>query len=288
MNIKFMLPGILLSGLLLVACGGGGGGTAAVTGYTGPTTQASISADNQASLAVAATAGASQAIAENAAQDAVFRPAPVTAFVLSFSQQIYTQLTTANRTANQPVDNVCLLGGSLDVTSNQDETQITMIFTNCTVIGGNGEVVNGTVFVTSDPQNINNFSIRFVNVRVQYLGESYTINMTISCNSLGCTWSSDFTGPDGRIYRTENAVVSSFGANTFNINATVYDPDNGSIAISGTVTYGGCAGGVPSSGSLTLTGSSTTSGSVTFNSCESFTVTVDGDPTVYLWADYLP
>lgn len=288
MNIKIMIPVVLLSSLSLISCGGGSdGGSAGPTGYTGTTTQASVTTANKNSLAISATAGAGQAVAENAAQDAVFRPAPVTAFVLGFSNQVYTHLTTANRTANQLVDGVCL-PGTVDVTSNQDGSLITLIFSNCTVIGGNGESVNGTVFVTSDPQNIDNFTMRFVNVSVLYLGESYSINMTIACNSLGCTWSSDFAGPDGRIYRTENAVVSSFGANSFNVNATVYDPDNGSIAISGTVTYGSCAGGVPASGSITFTGASATSGSVVFNSCDSFTVTVEGVPTVYFWADFLP
>jgi hypothetical protein len=286
--MKLTLPAIILASLSLISCGGGDEGGAATTGYTGLRTAASVTATNKDSIAVAATAGAAQAVADSAAASALpLSASPLASFGEGFSARLQNKLTAANRTANQPVNGVCS-SGIVDLTQNQDGTLVSLIFSNCVVIDGNGEIVNGTVVITTtDPQNFTDLTVQFVNFSVLYLGETYAIDATIVCGSFSCNWSSDFIGPDGRIYRAENIEVISLGGDSFSVSAIVYDPDNGFVQIDGNIVYSGCAGGVPSAGTLSFIGAGASTGSVTFNGCDEFVVTVGGVGTTYLWVDFL-
>lgn len=280
-----ILPVALITSLSLISCGGGGGGDDSDQGitYAGLKTEATVTVDNADDLAIAATGGASQAIASDNAPASI-KSSPEIAVLLDLSSKLTRFMSSSHRTANQPVPDVCS-SGSADFTSSSDGSSATMTFNNCVLIGGEGAVVDGVAKINIGSDG--SFSVRYINFTMTYLGETYTLNMTISCDSaINCTWLSDYTGPDGRTYRVEGATVSGSGS-SFTVTATVFDPDFGFITITGSVNYGSCPGGVPISGSITYSGSGSSSGSVTFNDCFSFTVD-DGSTTVdYFWVDIL-
>jgi len=286
MKLKIIFPLIILSSFSLISCGGGGGGdddsSSGGTTYSGITTEATVDADNADNLAIAATGGTGSAIASDAAP----RPSPVMSFLLDHSSQLAKSASIANRTANEPIPNVCN-PGSADITYNSDFTEFVIIYDDCTLSNVTETIIaDGRVEFTEFTDGSTLF--RYINFTVTYNGETYTLNQTIECDaSYNCNFYSDYTGPDGRTYRVEGATVSSTGTDSYSVSATVYDPDYGYITINANVTYGGCAGGVPISGSITYTGASGSSGSVTFNDCDSFTVDDGTTATTYYWADIL-
>jgi hypothetical protein len=181
--------------------------------------------------------------------------------------------------------------GTADLDQNNNGTEGTIQFTNCLVTGGNGAVVNGKVEFDStiSGSTITSLNMRFINFRVTHLGATQTVYMTVSCSGapLACNLFSDYVGVDGRIYRVEITVVTNTAATSFDVDATVFDPDHGFFTINASVTYNNCPGSVPETGAITITGDAATTASVVFNDCDSFTVTHLGVPTVYMWADIL-
>ena len=181
--------------------------------------------------------------------------------------------------------------GTADLDQNSDGTSGTIVFTDCLVTLGNGEVVNGNVdfSATISGITITSLDMEFIDFTVDYLGQTQPVNLTVSCSGspLVCNLFSDFVGFDGRIYRVEVTAVTNTAGNTFDVDATVFDPDHGFTTIDADVTYNNCVGGVPESGSITVTGAAATNASVVFNDCDSFTITHMGVPTVYFWADIL-
>ena len=281
MKIWSYLPIILLTGMALTSCGGS-------SSDSKDDSAAVVNADNADELSVAATVGARAAIDQDKAPTA-FKPSPQASVILKLSEKLARDMSTANRTANQTIEGVCS-SGSVDSQSNSDGTQFTITYNNCTIAGGlelgSSVTANGTLRYTQNSDG--SFHFAYENFTITYLGETTTINMVVDCDSDGnCTYVSDFDGLDGRTYRVEGATVSTTNGYTYTVSATVYDPDYGSITISANITYGSCAAGVPESGSITYTGSGGSSGSVVYNGCDSFTVTVDGVSTEYMWADII-
>ncbi len=199
MKLKLYLPVVLLSGLLLASCGGSDDEDKNISNLTfdGVTTQATVTTENSDELAVASTAGAGQAIAEEKARATTgFRPSPEKAFLLDFSEKLKQLVTTANRTANQAIPGLCS-SGSADITFNEDQTHVTMVYNNCVVADSDGEIVNGTVILNSDSgDSYTNFSLQYIDFTVTIDGETYSMDMTMVCTESGCTWNSDFEGPD--------------------------------------------------------------------------------------------
>lgn len=284
-------PLLLISCLALISCGGGSSSntnnnnTGSNLTYNGSTSAATVDSSNADKLAVAATGGTSQAIASGNAP--VLRSSPVVSRLLELSALVGKKLSLANRTANQPVNGICS-SGSIDATYNADYSRVTLVYSNCAYSGGYGSsiVMNGTAIYNNYSDG--SYSIQYINFTATYLGETYSLDMTLSCDAYdNCTYTTDYAGPDGRTYRVDGVTVTSTGTYSYSVTARVYDPDYGYVTIDADVTFGSCAGGVPESGSITYTGSAGTSGSVVFNSCDSFTVTVDGVATDYNWSDYL-
>lgn len=277
---------ITLIGLFLGACGGGGG-SSQVTGYSGVLAQAEISTTNQTSLSVAAASGTGRAIAEDAArQAALLRPSPATTTINNLIELLRQQLPTARRTANQIVLGVCA-SGSLDETVSPDGRQITMLFSNCVPINGNGEVINGVIIVIFDDFNSGAFTISFEGLTVTIAGQVYSVDMTIACDSVSCFWISDFAGADGRIYRIQAITVLEISG-FYTVTATVFDPDHGFVDVQAfNIRLDACPGGVPAAGSVGMSGFNASSANLTFDSCDRFTVTVEGVAQTFLWEDYL-
>lgn len=260
----------------LTACGGGGGGSS--SGGSGGGTnssQATVDDNNARTLSEASAEGAKKAVAQSNAPRQVEQQTPE-----QRAQQLVQDLLNASGNgakqtgARTTISGDC--GGSATVTGGSSGSTIT--YNN---FCSGGVVANGTAVVSFSSSGA--YTITYSNFTVTYGGETYTLNMIVSCDSQGnCTYSEDFTGSDGRSYRVEGSTVSGNSSSGYNISATVYDPDYGYIEITATnVTF--CSNGNPGTGSITFTGSGGTSASVTFDSCSSYTVTVDGVATSYNW-----
>ena len=196
----------------------------------------------------------------------------------------------SKRVANQPIAGLCD-SGSADLVQNNDGTQGTIIFSDCLVTDGNGEVLSGAVIFsgTVSGSTVTSLSIQFINFVVTQAGQTQTVNMTITCdgNPLTCNFYSDFVGLDGRIYRVQVTSVTNLSGTSFVAVATVFDPEHGSSTINASLNYNNCPGNVPVSGTITITGAAVTTATVVYNDCDSFNVTHMGISTNYLWADIL-
>ena len=288
---------LIVSSLALISCSSGGGGSDDEgISYSGKTTEATIEDSNADQLALASTGGGGMAVnSENAPIS--FRsssPSSDQSSLEDLSAKILQSLNaTANRTANQPQDisaTMCDQGGDATVTTSNDGNSATILFENCrTLIDLEVFTINGRAVMTVNP-NDNSFSIDYQNFRMSVGGESFTFDGNIACDSgaTSCTVSLDFVGLDDRVYRLQNLTIASTGPDSFSISARVYDPDHGYVTISGNVTYGSCDYAVPSSGSINFNGASGSYGSITFNDCDSFTVSENGvaDPAIN-WSDVL-
>jgi len=294
---KIVAPIIIVSSLVLASCGGSGGsGSSADEGitYTGSKSPASVDAGNAEALAIAATGGSNQAIAADTANGAnPFSPKGSETnpnLVSKLIEQLEIIAATRSRIAQQLLP-ICDPGGMADLDQNTDGTQGTIVFTNCTITGGNGEVVNGTVTfnATISGTTLTSLDMWFTDFSVTYQGETHAIDLTVLCagSPLVCDLFSDFVGLDGRIYRVEITIVTNTAGASYDVDATVYDPAHGYFTVDASVNFNNCPGGVPETGTLIITGDAATTASVVFNDCDSFTVTHLGVPTVYLWTNIL-
>lgn len=298
--LTIRLISLLFSLLLLQGCGGGGGGdtndptSSGDTTYTGSTALATIDASNAKELATGAASGSQQAVTSEALSGVAMRPQPTPTTKLGEVAPRIAQwigrLSSPNAAKRVDVtSDICDSGGIAIANTNDAETQGTIAFTNCAMsdMEGGTIVMNGTVTYNADT-SADNLNMVF-NVTVIYIGESQSINMTLACSnissaSVSCTMTSDFTGIDGRVYRIEDQTVSGNEVSGFYVRMTFYDPDHGRVDVttSQPLTYD-CSEAVPGSGMLTMSGASGSSATVSFDSCISYTVTVDGVGTTYDW-----
>ena len=295
MHLKTLLPICLLSSLVLSACGGGGGGGEDDEGivYSGSRSPATVTAANAGDLAVGGSGGASQAIAADSASNGnPFAPRGITPRSTLAATVIAHLQAAAGSQARIAQQSLAICdSGSAELDQNSNGTEGTIVFRSCRLTGGNGAVLNGTVRFEGTISNstVTSLDMRFVDFTVTYQGESHTVNMTVECSGspLSCEVFSDFVGLDGKIYRVElNLVVDNAGS-SFDVDAVVYHPDHGYFTIDASIAYNDCPGGVPETGTITLTGAAASTASVQFNDCDSFTVTHQGVPTTYFWTDIL-
>ena len=288
----------LLSLFMLQGCGGGGGDSpsfGSVPTYAGLTTEAVIDTANARDLTTASASGSLQAVVANEASGILSRSTPnLEAKLLEISPRIAQWLgqdigAFVAKTTNV-TSLICDAGGTAIADTNDAETVGTITFSYCGISDGAGDaiVLNGTVdfsYVTSSD------SISMVyHVTVSYAGESQAINMTISCidfmtSSPSCTVSSDFIGLDSRTYRITDISVSGTATSGFSVYATIYDPDNGrfDMTTSVPILFDCPTAGIPSTGVVGISGASGTSATISFDSCSSFTVTINGVPETFNW-----
>jgi hypothetical protein len=298
-ELTMRLISLLFSLLLLQGCGGGGGdsdgpSSSGGTTYTGSTAEATVDASNAKELATGAASGSQQAVASEALSGVAMRPQPTPTTKLGEVAPRIAQWIgeLGNSNAAKTIDvtsEICDAGGTATATTNDAETEGTITFSNCAMsdMEGGTLVMNGTVTYNA---NTSADSLNMVfNVTVTYIGESQSIYMTLACTnissvSISCSMTSDFEGIDGRIYRIEDQTVSGNEVSGFYVTMTFYDPDYGRVDVTTTqpLTYD-CTEAVPGSGMLTLSGAGGSSATVSFDSCSSYTVTVDGVGTTYDW-----
>ena len=295
MDSKFVIPIILLFSLNLSACGGGGGDDNDDEGivYTGSKSPATVDATNAKDLAVGGTGGANQAIVADSANNASPFSPKGAAIESNLAAMLTAKLETA-AVAQAPIAQQPLAicdSGFAELDQNNDGTEGTIVFANCVVTGGNGAKLDGTVKFEAaiSGSTVISIEMRYINFKVTYQGESQTINMTVACSGtpLSCDVFSDYVGLDGKVYRVELTVVVDYSGSSFDVDAVVFHPDHGYFTIDASIIYGGCPGGVPQSGTITLTGAGPSTADVVFNDCDSFTVTHQTVSTQYFWVDIL-
>lgn len=295
----------LTSILALTACGGGsGGGGSAGISYDGTTTAAKIDSANAGTLSKTTSLAIESAAEQNAANGAnPFAVIANTSVKPPVDPQILINIAKNIQTPNVPVaatytaaqlnsqlSSSYFCGGSVSIpdswtSSSSSYLNGTMTVNNlCYNDGVNGQIVmNGSIIFTEDASS---FGLQYSNFTATYGGETYTFNMTLSCDSSGynCSYSSDFVGSDGRTYRVSDFSVS--GTPTVSgvyFSGTVYDPDHGyvTVSMSNPVIFSDCSGTIlPTSGGPVTITSGSDSAVISFNGCTSFDVSVNGGSAI--------
>ena len=309
-NIRLAAPISLV--LLLTACGGGGGGGSnAVTGpsYNGAVTPAAISASNSEPIGTSGTDAASQTVnADSALGSTPFAisgqgggtipTAELTQLVRDISQKAVDQNQTGNLPAgitytadqlNQQSGTSDFCGGSISIPDNTNfnstTLDVTMTFNNLCY----NDSVNMQTITMNGKLRLIDSSTSFTMIYSNFTmtasgdGKTHTINASITCDSTGTSCSSDYVGSDGVTYRVADLSVINNGGGAYNISATFYHPDYGSVNMTtASDLYFACGTGQrqPTAGKLVFTGSNNTAGSIEFLDCSSYQYCYDEDTTV--------
>jgi len=303
-EILYSLP--LCAALSITGCGGGGdsAGTG-VTSYSGSQEQATITTDNSEQLARSATEGATEATAGDDLSSFPTAIQATTSYELaeniivgSLPQALEYLANSISPSAYQE-EMPCSISGSILVTADDslanntsqsfpESGAMTMDFRDCR--DDETSTVNGTATTTFTGGG--GFTTVYQNFTVAYTdpvtGEQVveTIeNLSMACDSnFSCSIQSDFVGGDGRTYRISDMTVSGSDTSGWNVSATVYDPDLGSIAIDTTTSLMlDCPTGVPSSGALSITGANSAEVTVDYLSCTEFQICFEGICNTVTW-----
>ncbi len=267
---KTIIASSLIS--LLTACGGGGSGSNEL--YTGSTSEAVISEDNKAQLAEASALGAKQVISNKslpigASSEQTFQAA----------NQAVNKLMLLNAlpVAADVSAQLCTGGGSATVEGT--ETKATFSFNQCNV---DGIIMTGSGSLTTNSDE--SFVIVYRDFTMTVEGESITINLTASCDAnLNCTISSDFVAINGDTYRISDTSFTGSNNSSYSISATVFDGELGSVSFTSSGMLFNCENGYPSTGALIITDAQSNELNVNFDSCDSYTVTLNGNADTLNW-----
>jgi len=265
----------LATASFLAGCGGGGGGPSTAT----------IDTTTAKDLAVAGTE-ATKAASESSDVPLFKSGATSTTFnVHDFAKQMAQNMYATTDYSSF----VCTGGGTFILVTPDAPSQSssgTLTFTDCTFTEGLSTIViNGTISVSGTSSSIT-ISANLT-VATNGVAESASFRGTCALNgsTIGaCSYSASFTGVDGRTYSMANMSVSGDYYSGYSVSGSVTDPNHGVITISTTtpVTFN-CLDGRPDNGTIVLTGNGTAT--VTYDTCTSFIVTVNGVPTTYNWAN---
>lgn len=270
-HILVSLSLIVFLALSLVSCGSGssssGGGS---SGVTGPAT---ITSENQEDIARAASLAAAEVKNGGDAPGAFGAAMSVSSEMTQANEWVLQSLEVLNTPTAADVSEICS-GGSASFESNNSATTIT--YNNCNI---GGIIATGTATIVTSGETI---TITYNNFRMVIDGEETVLNATITCVNLDCSISSEFTDSTGKSYRVNDSSISGNDSSGYNISATVYDSEYGDISFTATAIKFDCSNGFPSSGSISISDGTTTAG-VTFDSCTSYTITIDGVAESYSW-----
>jgi len=255
----------------LVSCGGSSGSSGGSSGVTGPAT---ITADNQQDIARAVSLAAAEVKSGNDAPAGAFGAAmSVSTEMLAANEWVLQSLEVLNTPAGIDASQICS-SGSASVESSNSTTTVT--YNNCSLAG---VTATGTATIVTSGETI---TITYNNFRMVIDGEETVLNATVTCVNLDCTISSEFTDSSGKSYRVDDSSISGNDSSGYSISATVYDSEYGDIEFTATAIKFDCTNGFPSSGSITINDGTTTA-NVTFDSCSSYTITIDGVAESFSW-----
>lgn len=249
-----------------------------------------ITSANSQDLAIAATAGASKSV--NPDSTTSFDTLAFTSTLRNLSTQSGTAL--ADYKACSTGDNT----NTTDVITGPDgstSVDTTISFTDCD-LNASGVIVNGELLINSayDATTFaTSFSMIFNNFTVTEQGVVENIDFSMQCGTVNTstfeydcsTTSSSVTAIDSRSYAIKTQSITGDASSGYSVSATVTDPDHGEIAIQASNILFNCPApdaDRPSTGSIAFT-SSGKSGAISFDSCSTYSVTVDGVATSYTW-----
>ena len=269
-TIRAFLYLLVASTFMLTGCGGGGGG--------GPAA-AEISPSNVVDLAVAATEGLKSS-ATSSETPLPFKTGSGSSSPNTAINKLVGDITQ-NYYAVHDFSELCPGGGSAFL---EDTTGVVTI-TACIISDGsiNSITLNGTITIIISNSGTSTFT---VNLTFNQNSITQSVNATGSCDAqINCTFTTSYTGIDGRTYTTANMNVTGDNSTGYSVSGTITDPDHGNITIATNtpVTFN-CADGRPDNGIITVTGGS--SATVEFIDCTSFAVTFDGSTIPYYWVDF--
>ena len=261
--------------LSLISCGGSSSSSddGGSTGVTGPAT---ITTENQEDLARAASLAAAEVKSGNDAPTAFGAAMSVSAEMSQTNEWVLQSLELLNTPTGADASQICTGGGTASVESASSATVVT--YNNCNL---GGVTATGTATIVSSSSG-DTFTITYNNFRMVIDGEETVLNATVTCVNLNCTISSEFTDSSGKSYRVDNSSIAGNDSSGYSISATVYDSEYGDIEFTATAIKFDCSNGFPSSGSISIDDGTTTA-LVTFDSCSSYTITIDGVAESFTW-----
>ena len=284
--IRYLGLFVLLAAAVACSSGSGEGGNG-----NSENKVAEINAGNAEQLGAAATEGAKQAVNNANVPVPGLRPSGALT-VESVTQDLVTRI--AGSTANLPVPDICN-PGSADETLNPDGST-SVIFVMCdfaglgSIPGIEPIILNGLVTVSSSNSgDITTVNLEYVGF-VFSIGSNDTIlNFEASCDTnnttleTSCTFP-DVVGFDGRVYNFSGVEVIGDRISGYTVTANIVDPDHGSfIIVTRAPILFTCPNGQPELGALRFTDGADVLVTVTFNECDSYTVSYSGVIEVYSW-----
>ncbi|MDX1756122.1 MAG: hypothetical protein R3175_08700 [Marinobacter sp.] len=278
---------MLAGSLGLAACGGGGGGSSDEGEATFKTSAATLTTAAEAETAAEATRQASsQAIYANTAL-----ALPLAADVDSDSLAILVtdhaaDLALASATATgfttETVEGTC--GGSATGKATSETDFVVTYDDFCEPLDNGSEMlINGIVDLelTVENETVTAYAADF-DLNIQTDGETYIEKGSLSCsgdNLDNCSYTSEFTGTNGKLYRVTNVSVSGDEYSGYQLSARVYDQELGYVDFNGSGLML-CSGGGFSAGTIDVSDASGTVATLTFGGCAEYTVTFKGSATV--------
>ena len=285
MNSCIRYLGLCLLLTAAVACSSDGGSSGDAGNDSSGSKIAEINAGNAEQLGAAATEGVTQAV-KNLNVPSLGLKTSAGHTVESVTQDLVTKI--AGRTANLPAAIDCGLGSADEIVNPDDSTSV--YFDNCDYEGLGIIILDGLVTASSSVSgDITTVNLEYVGFIISIAGEDTILNFEASCDTnnvtleTSCTFP-DVVGYDGRVYDFSDVSVSGDGISGYTVTANIVDPDHGSFNISTTAPIlFTCPNGQPISGALQFTDGADVLVTVTFNDCDSYTVSYSGTIEVYSW-----
>ena len=297
------------SAMILAGClgggGGGGGGSSDDGSFSGNTDPASVSSqDDAAAVSYAATEGAYQAINSETTSlptAAVIQSTNVedelTADLLELIEE-NEQLSLSPTAATTLLTGDC--GGEVrfdsddEQNSNPDNGTVEFSYTYdsyCITSSDGGQITtDGTGDYTATYENGQLVEYSMTWDLTYTLDDGQTIvselSGTTTCdfsdNTFSCTFSDDFTGPNGETYRVENVSVSEDNNGNYGVSARVYDGDLGYVDFEASdINRRDCDNGNFQGGTITITDGEGNTIEVQFTNCNDCVVTFNGVSNTY-------
>jgi hypothetical protein len=251
---------------------------------------AEINAGNAEQLGAAAAEGAKQAV-KNVNAPALGLKSFGAPTVESVTQDVVTRI--AGRTAYLSTGDYCDPGSATETINPDGSTSVNFVMCDFGGFGSLGLepiILNGLVTASSSVSgDITTVILEYVGFIISIGGEDTILNFEASCDTnnitdlTSCAFP-DVVGFDGRVYDFSDVTVIQDVSGGYIVTASIVDPDHGSFTIATTAPIlFTCPNGQPISGALQFSDSADVLVAVTFNDCDSYTVSYSSTTEVYYW-----
>lgn len=298
---------VLAGALTLTGCSGGGGGGSSGGGgltYTGATSPVTITAGNAQPIGETSTEAARQVVYDSTGASANPFGAVITDATSSTTQSKIDQIgidilkhSQANQTPagvvlsadqlNNEMGETIFCGGSANISdalyNSTTSGSGTVTFSKlCMDLGSNGGgkfTLNGSMTISYKDDGVSagfekitytNFTVTQTNKVLATLNGSESCTWEAGYANESCTSSAYYAGSDNKTYKIENANVSGNDTSGWDVDATFYHPDYGSVTVRASGLKFGCSNHHPSAGTIDISGANGTSINVAFLDCDTY------------------